>query len=68
VGDDDNMIGDRRLTLQRLAYPDEVLNYVLASPHGQNVARGGRQIPHWVLLSRFVAPLARTRLGMLGAV
>ncbi len=42
VGDDDNMIGDRWQTSQRLPYPDEVLNYAVASPHGQNVARGGR--------------------------
>ena len=38
MGDDDDVVGHRWLTLQRLSYPDEILDRAVACPHGQDVA------------------------------
>jgi hypothetical protein len=42
MGDNDDVVCHRGLTLQRLSYPDEILGRAVAGPHGQDVAWCGR--------------------------
>jgi len=51
AGENDDVIGDHRLTFQRFTRPDQVMGQHLARQHGQGVATDGRHTRHDLLLS-----------------